>query len=84
MLGRTTLKRHAILVDRMAAQAGIDLQEAAMRGRITIAEIEDAVLRCTGCAQPCACESMLDRMDLPAGQVPDFCRNSEVFSELRK
>ncbi|MFZ5964194.1 DUF6455 family protein [Thalassococcus sp. BH17M4-6] len=84
MQSQSTLKRHAILVDRMASHMDIDLEEAALRGRITISEIDDAVLRCTACTRPCACAALLDSDALPAGTVPQFCRNGDLFKELSK
>lgn len=83
MQSQQTLKRHAILVDRMAGHMGIDLEEAALRGRITISGIEDAVLRCTGCAQADACESALDTKSAPQGKTPSFCRNADLFDKLK-
>lgn len=83
MLSQATLKRHAGLVDRMATRVGIDLEDAALRGEISISEIDDAVLRCTGCTQADTCANLLDS---PAGHdaaAPDYCRNGEVFAALK-
>ena len=84
MLSRTTLKRHAALVDRMASHTGTDLQEAALRGQITIGEIDDAVLRCTACTRPCDCEALLQSAEGPVGAAPEFCRNAGLFAALRR
>jgi hypothetical protein len=83
MLSQKTIKRHAGLVDRMASYVGIDLEEAALRGKITISQIDDAVLACTGCSRPCSCEAMLDRATGIVGAAPDFCRNAKVFEALK-
>ena len=83
MLNRTTLKRHAKLVDEMAGKLGLDLEESAMRGEVRIGQIEDAVLRCTNCANPDGCEHWLATASGPADTAPDYCRNSEFFRDLK-
>ena len=83
MQSASTLKRHANLVDRMANHLGIDLEESALRGRLTISEIDDAVLRCTGCTRPCDCQLLLDTSTSPAEAAPDFCRNADMFGALK-
>lgn len=83
MTERTVLKRHAELVDRMAVRLGIDLQEAALRGQLDIDQISDAVLNCTGCAEPFHCSAWLD--DPSAGttsRTPGYCRNRDLFARL--
>ncbi len=82
MLSRDTLKRHAHLVDRMATTRGLDLEEQILRGHMTIGALDDAVLRCTGCSRPGACEDWLARQDAPAPQTPSYCRNADLFSDL--
>ncbi len=77
-------KRHAALVDRMATAQGIDLEEEMMRGRLGFMQIEDAVLSCTGCSAPCACERWLDAQPTPADQPPSYCRNTALFASLRE
>ena len=59
MQSTKTLKRHAALVDKMATAQGIDLEETMLRGRLSMGELDDAVLRCTGCTQPETCEGWL-------------------------
>ncbi|MBV2359656.1 hypothetical protein KUH32_07715 [Thalassococcus sp. CAU 1522] len=78
-----TLKRHAKLVDQMAEAVGLDLEERMLRGELTFGELDDAVLRCTGCAQPCACEAFLAGTTETIADTPDYCRNAELFRELR-
>lgn len=81
MQNRITLKRHADLVDRMAAAQGIDLEETIMAGHLTPGELGDAVLTCTGCAAPDACEHWLATHE--AGEsAPAYCRNGELLAEL--
>lgn len=76
------IKRHAILVDRMADARGLDLQEAALRGDITPSEISDLVLRCTGCTQTATCERWLDEQVGAVSAAPHYCRNAHEFSAL--
>lgn len=83
MLSQATLKRHAGLVDRMATRVGIDLEDAALRGEISISEIDDAVLRCTGCTQADTCAHLLDSPAAQDAAAPDYCRNGEVFAALK-
>jgi len=81
MQNTLTLKRHADLVDQMAAAQGVDLEEAMMAGHLTPGELGDAVLACTGCAEPEACEHWLAAHD--AGEsAPEYCRNSALLAEL--
>lgn len=84
MQNRSVLKRHAALVDQMAETLGVDLQEVALRGDVTIDEISDAVLSCTACSNPESCEGWLKAHKDGATQTPDFCRNSEMFLRLRQ
>lgn len=78
------LKRHAILVDRMASARGIDLQEAALRGDLTPPEISDLVLRCSGCTQSSTCERWLDEQVGAVSATPHYCRNAHTFTDLAK
>ena len=84
MQNRETLKRHAALVDRMAEARGLDLEEEILRGRMTLSDLDDAVLRCTGCAEPGNCEHWLAGRDrtAPAEDTPDYCRNRDLFAGL--
>ncbi|TDK41242.1 DUF6455 family protein [Antarcticimicrobium luteum] len=82
MQDRETLKHHAALLDRMAGALGIDLEEAALSGRLTVDEISDAVLRCTGCAGPAHCTSWL-AMRVGARAAPGYCRNRDLMARLR-
>lgn len=83
MTNSKTLKKHAVLVDRMAAALGIDLEEKAMQGQIDFDQISDAVLSCTGCSNPEDCTHWLDAQEGQADAPPDICRNAEVFARLK-
>lgn len=81
------LRRHAALVDRMANALGLNLEEAVMRGDLSGDALPDMVLRCTGCANPEGCESMLTQHEArPGGSAaltpPYYCRNAGVFDDL--
>ncbi|MCC1493694.1 hypothetical protein J1C49_13835 [Cognatishimia sp. F0-27] len=66
----------------MATAQGIDLEEEMLRGKMSIPDLEDAVLRCTGCSKPCACERFLDTVQAPIDSAPSYCRNRDLFAEL--
>ncbi|MCT4556754.1 MAG: DUF6455 family protein [Pelagimonas sp.] len=80
-----TLKKHAGLVDRMATARGLDLEEEILRGNMRIGDLEDAVLSCTMCSNPGACEGWLaDAQDQPQQQTPEYCRNADLFRALEQ
>lgn len=83
MQSTKTLRRHAQIVDRMADALGVDLEEEALRGHLTIGEIDDAVLRCTGCSNPDACERWLGTGP-QASEPPGFCRNAKLLDDLKR
>lgn len=78
-----TLKRHADLVDRMSETLGLDLEETIMKGQMQVDTLGDAVLRCTGCAQPESCVHWLDEQSATTDQPPGYCRNSDLFDLLK-
>lgn len=79
------IKRHAHLVDTMATRLGVDLEESAYRGDISIPEIEDAVLSCTNCTNPDGCQAWLAARDgRIVDRTPSYCRNTDLFAELAK
>ena len=82
MQSNEVLRRHAALVDRMAEARGVDLEESILRGRMDIPDLDDAVLRCTGCANPDNCQVWLDQQQDPATDTPEYCRNSDLFTML--
>lgn len=83
MQSNKTLARHADLVDRMAGRLGVDLEQAMMEGRLSVDQLGDAVLSCTGCSQPDTCERWLALFaDAPAAAAPGYCRNGEMLGAL--
>jgi hypothetical protein len=86
MQSKDTLKRHAALVDHMAGTQGLDLEELILRGKLTISELDDAVLRCTACTSPGSCEHWLAAMTAePEANAPPpaYCRNKTMFADLQ-
>lgn len=83
MHSRTTLKRHADLVDRMVGTLGIDLEESMMRGHLRPGELSDAVLRCSGCTDPGHCAGWLAQQTGIVEQGPAYCRNTEMLADLQ-
>ena len=83
MPASTTLKRHAILVDRMATTLGVDLEEKIMEGKLEFDGLSDAVLACSGCSNPDECEKWLDAQAEGADAAPGICRNTELFERLK-
>lgn len=83
MTPKATLKRHADLLDRMADQAGVDLQEAALAGAVSLDQLSDAVLRCAECPDPDCCARGLAGEGF-GGKPPEFCKNREMLGRLRQ
>lgn len=81
MSNREGLRRHAELVDQMATKLGVDLQHAAIGGAVSVDEITDAVLRCTGCTNPNHCENILASA-ASAGLPPEYCKNLDLLKRL--
>jgi hypothetical protein len=81
MQNQTTLKRHAGLVDQMAGQLGLDLEEEVLRGNLRPDEVPDLVLSCTNCTNPDDCERWLAEND-GAQATPSYCRNAKLFAQL--
>lgn len=79
---RTLLRHHAELFDRMAAAAGLDLEEQAVSGVFKFDEIAEAVLRCSRCGNAAACRRWLAAAAGPAAAPPDFCRNRDLLAYL--
>lgn len=79
----STLRRHADLVDRMATTVGVDFEQKMLEAQMEIDDITDAVLACTGCSNPDACEQWLVAQAGQADAPPDICRNIELFDRLK-
>lgn len=86
MANPQTLREHAALVDRMSDAVGVDLEEMILRGQLQTDTLGDAVLGCTGCANPSGCGHWLDRQERTgeiAQTTPGFCRNTDLFDLLK-
>ncbi|MCK0150098.1 13E12 repeat family protein [Marivita sp. S6314] len=73
---------HTKLVLDMADQQGVDLAELFMRAELTEDQLDNAVDRCVGCTNPNACRSLLDSAAHPV-DLPDYCRNGDLFRSLK-
>ena len=82
MKSKSVLKDHADLVDRMAQTVGLDLELVMMEGRMTVDQLGDAVLACTGCTQPDTCRAWMAEQADRADTIPSYCRNRGVFDRL--
>ncbi|EEX09989.1 conserved hypothetical protein [Ruegeria lacuscaerulensis ITI-1157] len=81
MPSREVLRRHADLLDRMATKLGVDLQSVAIAGDVSVDEISEAVLRCSGCPDPEHCAFRL-RLQETSAEPPEYCRNRELLQGL--
>jgi len=77
-----TLKKHAALFDEMGTALGLDLQQQAIDGGLPRDEISEAVLRCTKCAHPEQCASLLAVSSPQPVGPPDYCRNRDLLNYL--
>lgn len=75
--------RHSLLMGRMAEALGVDLEEAAMRGRFDEAASQRAVARCTGCEGGADCPNWLEAHQTGAAETPTYCRNRALFLALK-
>lgn len=83
MFSTTKLDRHAALMNRMADTVGVDLGEALVEGRLSGEGLRSAILRCTACDNPEACDHWLaDRAPGSAEDTPEYCRNRALLAGL--
>ncbi|WP_126974523.1 DUF6455 family protein [Frigidibacter oleivorans] len=83
MCGGRKLNEHAGLVSQMARTLGIDLMQAMVDGRLTAEDWRDAVMACTGCAEPGDCHRWLaERQETGAAAPPAYCRNGDLMGRL--
>ncbi|MDF2141580.1 DUF6455 family protein [Paenirhodobacter sp. CAU 1674] len=86
MFGARTLNRHAALMNRMAEVLGVDLTEAMAKGQLSGEGWREAVVRCTSCDDPTACQHWLAGHDGDEGaaEAPDYCNNRLMMARLRQ
>lgn len=68
---------------RMATTVGADMGSALEDGRLSPEGLRAAVGRCNGCTEARACDGWLDSHPGGADTPPGYCRNTELFAELR-
>lgn len=73
------VQKHERLVRRMAEANGVDLELAELKGDFGPEEFRSAVLACTGCSDPHACE---ERLKGGHTGTPAYCRNGDIFRRL--
>lgn len=85
---QAVLQKHAALFDDMGSALGLDLQEEVIAGRLPFDALGEAVLRCSGCAHPDRCASLLKALELPAAErlrnPPSYCRNRDLLGPLAR
>jgi hypothetical protein len=75
----TRIDHHEKLMSRMADRNGADLDLALQTGMVSPGELQDAVLTCTGCTEPEACEARLDSGETG---LPGYCRNADLITSI--
>ncbi len=68
---------------RMATTVGADMGSALEDGRLSPEALRSAVSRCHGCTEACACDAWLHTHPGGADTPPGYCRNADLFAELR-
>ena len=81
MLGTRKMDRHADLVNRMAEATGADLPKALETGQLSPQALRSAVIRCTRCGAPEACDVWLDEGG-DQRMPPAFCANGRLFAQI--
>lgn len=84
MPDRADFKRHADLVDRTATRLGIDLEDAAVSGRLAFDDIAEMVMRCANCSNPEDCARWLNRDEARADAPPVYCCNAKLLTDLKE
>jgi hypothetical protein len=76
-----SLRLHAGLVDDMANILDVDLEEATIRGDVSLDQLSEAVLRCTDCPNPDNCQTLLAQAS-SLSRTPEYCRNKDLLHKL--
>ena len=82
MIDTADFDTHLRLVSRMSDTLGADIGAALAEGRLTGAELHDAVRRCCGCREAAACTGWLTANAAGADAPPDYCRNADLMGRL--
>ena len=75
---------HEHLLGRMADVLGLNLDLELDLTRITRAQLERAITRCSHCPDPGGCELWLDEHTAGAEETPHLCRNKKLLEHLRQ
>ena len=75
----TRFTRHEMLFSRMADRAGADPDLAMQSGDLEPEDYRSAILSCSICSKPDACERLLDTS---GNDVPSYCRNQDLLKRL--
>lgn len=68
---------------RMATTVGADMGTALVDGRLSPEGLRSAVGRCHGCTDSCACDAWLETHQGGADTPPGYCRNTDLFADIR-
>ncbi|MFK7940584.1 MAG: DUF6455 family protein [Roseovarius sp.] len=82
MTKHATIKHHAALMDNMAGALGVDMEQSMLEGRMTMDQLSDAVLGCTGCSNPDSCAHWVSQQTGTASAAPEYCRNGSMLGRL--
>ena len=76
-------RQHYWMALRMAKATGTDLAAALATGRLTQDDWASIVTRCRGCPWTEGCARWLQRPIDSIRDLPEGCRNAELFEDLR-
>jgi len=74
---------HEHLLGRMADVLGLDLDLEVDLTRLSRAQFERAITRCTECPDPGGCELWLEEHSAGAEEAPQLCMNKKLLEHLR-
>ena len=74
---------HEYLLGRMADVLGLDLKLEVDLTRLSRAQLDRAVERCTHCPDPAGCEIWLEEHAAGTHHAPQLCRNKALLEHLR-
>lgn len=74
---------HEYLLGRMADVLGLDLALEVDLTRLSRAQLERAITRCTECPDPGGCELWLEEHGAGSEEAPQLCMNKKLLEHLR-
>jgi hypothetical protein len=74
---------HEYLLGRMADVLGLDLDLEIDLTRLSRAQLERAIGRCTHCPDPGGCELWLEEHAAGSEEAPALCKNKALLEHLR-